>query len=230
MALRKSAIPFVFGTLTPTPTLLPLPISATRLVSALLDRSEQSEIAMLPWIDIANHKSESRMYLGYGLWGDEIIMKHDAKTSVTDSSPTIYKSGENPSFPLEMPVNFDYGGASKGIGNDKLLGVYGFVEENNPNDTLKLRVGKHVTTTITIGRKGTLLTKDHHCTLHEISLALEELREKLLDLNDSDKHNHIPERSDPIGVQRHRLAAQWRKEKIRLLDEFSAVHSPSFET
>ena len=168
------------------------------------------------------------MYLEYGLWGDEIIMKHDDKTSTT--SPTINERGENPSFPLEMPVHFDYGGASKGIANEKLLGVYGFVEENNPNDTLKLRVGKHITTTITIGRKGGLLTKDYHCTLHEVTRAVEELREKLLDLNDSDRHNHSPQGSDPIVLQRHRLAAQWRKEKIRLLDEFSAVHSPSFET
>ena len=193
-------------------TAIPLLISSLYLISTLLRSRKEPELAMLPWIDIANHKSQSRLNLEYGLLGDEIIIKKDGAASPLSSSAI---GEEEAQF-----VNFDYGGASQGAGNNKLLGIYGFVEEDNPNDTMNIQIGGKSKRIITIGRKGvvhTPLSNEEDCTLDEVIYAASDLRGKFLEL---DQMHDCTKISDPIEYQRSWLAAQWRKEKIRLINEF----------
>lgn len=172
---------------------IPVILSVITLVSTLV--AKEPELAMIPWIDIANHKSKSRLYLEYDLLHDRIALKGESM------SPDEF-------------VTFDYGGASQGIDNNRLLGEYGFVEEDNPSDTLGVKVGRG---TVTIGRRGIVhyppsLMKDEE----EVRLAARKTRDNLL-LAASVAST---ESNDAIDSERANLAALWRKEKIRLLDEY----------
>ena len=152
------------------------------------------------------------MNLEDGLFSDEIILKKDRAASPLSSSAI---GEEEVQF-----VNFDYGGASQGAGNNKLLGIYGFVEEDNPDDTVNIQIGGKSKRIITIGRKGvvhTQLSNEEDCTLDEVIYAARDLRGKFLEL---DQMHDCKKISDPIEYQRSWLAAQWRKEKIRLINEF----------
>lgn len=179
----------------PFDSALPVLTSAAVLVNTIV--SEEPELAMLPWIDIANHKSKSRLFLEYGLFHDGIVLKRDGEAEFN----------EDQSFSF---INFDYGGASKGVNSDKLLGEYGFVEENNPNDAMDILVGKKL---VTIGRRGQVLTAQS--SLKDIKDAAKKVRDGLLDTKEGCNSSN-----DPVDIQRYILAAQWRKEKIRLLNEF----------
>ena len=184
-------------------TFIPVVISSSYLLRTLLRLQKEPELAMLPWIDIANHKSQSRLNLKYGMFGDEIILKKDDDGEVT-TAPLLF-------------INFDYGG-SEGIGNDKLLGRYGFVEVDNPNDSLDLEIEDgNKKQIITIGRNGVLRTQLEEtpggCTIKEVVHAISDLRLHLLTDGEEDTLEHIES-------QRCGLASQWRAEKTRLIDEF----------
>lgn len=155
---------------------------------------------MLPWIDIANHKSKSKLYLLYGTLQDNIVLK---------TSPSTENANE--SAEADKFVNFDYGGSIEGCSNDKLLGEYGFVEEDNPNDYIDFTLRG---TGVTLRRHGLLDCSNAH-VLDEVKIAAKELRKSLALVGMRDDAT-----TDEIDVQRSSLASQWRNEKIRLLDEF----------
>eukprot|EP00957_Ditylum_brightwellii_P134997 10293235-Ditylum_brightwellii.AAC.1 len=87
----------------PPEAAMPLVASAAFLVSTLIGR--EPEIAFIPWIDFANHRSGKKAIFEYDLFGDAILFKAENKVSASG----------------EQWVTFDYGGASNGITNDFLL-------------------------------------------------------------------------------------------------------------
>lgn len=195
--------------------IIPFVISSSHLISTLLQSKQEPELAMLPWIDIANHKSGSKLSLEYGLFRDEIILKKGDEVATESSF-----------------VNFDYGGASQGAGNDKLLGIYGFVEEDNPNDTMDVQIGNSEDEQIfiTIGRNGTLKTQLSSSSGEEMKDALRKVTQNIHSLRRKfrylDQMHDSAVISDLVERQRCRLASQWRAEKIRLIDEFLGINSP----
>mmetsp|Transcript_25161 Transcript_25161/g.55818 ORF Transcript_25161/g.55818 Transcript_25161/m.55818 type:complete len:414 (+) Transcript_25161:83-1324(+) len=168
------------------------------LVSSLV--VAEPELAMIPWIDLANHKSKSHLNLEYDLLHDSIALK-----------------GQRKSIPGESFVNFDYGGR-QGIDNNKLLGEYGFVEENNPSDILHIEVGEDI---VTIGRHGVVRSStrsnESFVKEKEVTNAVLKARARLLAVGTATatEDGHIT-----IDFDRTKLAALWRREKIRLLDEY----------
>ena len=178
---------------------LPLIPSITVLVNTL---TANEELAMLPWIDVANHRSKSRLFLQYGLLQDNIVLKRDF------SSPEQHAADGSYSF-----VNFDYGGTFDGCSNDKLLGEYGFVEIDNPNDTIEMTVNGEK---FVIGRQGIIIEDIFNASIDEVKGAAKSLRNSLA--NDV----LIDSTPDQISTLRINLAKQWRNEKIKLLDEFLA--------
>jgi hypothetical protein len=178
-------------------SVLPILPSVAVLINSL---TSNEELAMLPWIDIANHKSKSKLYLLYGTLQDNIVLK------TSPSTENANESAETDKF-----VNFDYGGSIEGCSNDKLLGEYGFVEEDNPNDYIDFTLRG---TGVTLRRHGLLDCSNAH-VLDEVKIAAKELRKSLALVGMRDDAT-----TDEIDVQRSSLASQWRNEKIRLLDEF----------
>lgn len=180
----------------PFESAVPLMLSVTTLVSSLV--STEPELAMIPWIDLANHKSTSRLHLEYDLLHDGIALK-----------------GEHKSMPGESLVYFDYGGR-QGIDNNKLLGEYGFVEENNPNDILDIEVGEDL---ITMGRQGVVRSSTNESLVKEkeVTNAVLRARASLLAVGAPKATEDL---YDTIDFDRAKLAALWRQEKIRLLDEY----------
>jgi len=171
---------------------IPLMLSVVALVSTLT--SDEVELGMLPWIDIANHKSTSSLQLGYDLLRDGVVLKGAV-------------SGN---------VEFDYGGKKNGICNDKLLGEYGFVEVDNPNDLFEAVVADGVV--VSVGRYG--VVRERTADLCDDEQLLESARKSRCALM-AGLHD-VPK--DPIGAGRFKMAAQWRNEKIRLLDEYINLH------
>lgn len=89
--------------------------------------------------------------------------------------------------------------------------ICGFVEEDNLNDALGVRVGS---TTATIERKGMILWKQGCCTLEKfIQAVCGNFVKRYLNLTLATPA--------PIVCRRYHLAAQWR-----LMDEFLTAHSP----
>jgi hypothetical protein len=174
---------------------LPILPSVTVLVKSL---ANNQELAMLPWIDIANHKSKSRLYLQYGLLQDDIVLKRET---------TIQNAIGKPDF-----VHFDYGG-SGGCSNDKLLGEYGFIEQDNPNDTIDIYVRGNA---ITLRRNGRTDNLTSDITIEELRRAARDTRNCLAAFGAADHQTTV----DEIDTLRNSLASHWRYEKLRLLDEF----------
>ena len=174
---------------------IPLILSVVALVSTLT--SDEVELGMLPWIDVANHKSTSSLHLGYDLLRDGIVLKGGAG------------SGN---------VEFDYGGRN-GICNDKLLGEFGFVEVDNPNDILEVAVAGDIV--VNFGRYGVVNKSAAEISDDEILESARKARCALVAGFSS--QTSVP--TDPIAVGRFKMASQWRNEKIRLLDEYIHLHS-----
>eukprot|EP00804_Cyclotella_cryptica_P026223 CCRYP_009794-RD/>CCRYP_009794-RD protein AED:0.44 eAED:0.44 QI:316/1/0.5/1/0/0/2/0/163 len=141
--------------------------------------TSEEELAMLPWIDIANHKSKSRLYLQYGLLRDDVVLKRDNMSFANNIN------GEDDLY--SSIVEFDYGGTSVGVGNDKLLGEYGFVEKDNPNDTIDLWVNGRSTT---IGRNGVIGSLRNDISVEELKSAALRIRRKL-ETTDKSRHCEV---------------------------------------
>jgi hypothetical protein len=180
---------------------LPVLPSIAVLVNSL---TANEELAMLPWIDIANHKSKSKLYLQYGILQDNIVLK--SSSSIDSSASSIDESCDN--F-----VTFDYGGFIDGCSNDKLLGEYGFVEKDNPNDYIDFTVRG---TAVKLRRNGRLDCSHVGVLLDDLKSAAKELRQSLAFVDTLDRD----EATEEVDILRSSLASQWRNEKIRLLDEF----------
>ena len=177
---------------------IPLILSVIALVSTLT--SDEVELGMLPWIDIANHKSASSLQLGYDLLRDGIVLKG------------FPGSGNN--------VLFDYGGAKNGICNDKLLGEFGFVEVDNPNDSFEVVVDDGIV--VNFGRYG-VVNKRAADDISDDELL--ELARKARCALVAGSSSRTAEPTDPIAAGRFKMASQWRNEKIRLLDEYIHLYS-----
>ena len=119
-------------------------------------------------------------------------------------------------------VTFSYGGTD-GIGNDRLLGEYGFVEVDNPDDTLTLQTNDE---SVVIGRNGTI----REPSLLPSNARLVESASKLRSVLADPVSIHPPNESDIVDVERAKLAELWRLEKVRMLDEFLLKHSARRET
>lgn len=168
-----------------------LPLLVSTAVLLFLHVKKKSEIALLPWIDLANHKSGTKMVFEYDILNDSINWKR------TGGDPDKYDW-----------VTFDYGG-ELGATNDRLLGVFGFVEIDNPNDTfeVELKNGSFAT----IGRFGQV-QGGNDVKMDDAVLAASNARERLLSFTAENP-------SDSTDFTRAQVAESWRSEKIRLLDE-----------
>lgn len=176
-----------------------IPLIASFMALAYIVSSNQvNELALVPWIDLANHDSSSSpCVFEYNLLKDAIALKTTERK--------------------QEWVTFSYGG-KKGIHNDRLLGEYGFVEVDNPNDILVLQL--HIDS-VTIGRSG----KIQEASSLDAQLVESAIKLRLI-LSDP-VHIHPPNESDPVDVERAKLAELWRQEKIRLLDEFLLTRKQS---
>jgi hypothetical protein len=164
---------------------VPLIASFSALAYTLSNRNV--ELALVPWLDFANHDTLSApSVFEYDIMNDAISWK------------VMSKRGEW--------ATYDYGG-SAGATNDRLLGEYGFVEIDNPNDTLLLELADCHRS---IGRNGRMSEPPNDLVLD----SAQELRKALANGKVSP-----PDLNDPVDVERSRLADVWRQEKIRLLDE-----------
>ena len=199
-----------------------LPLLVSSLMLAYLQISSKTkgpEIAMLPWIDLANHKSGTKMTLEYDMFQDSIVWKRSSISEMKDSNQITGDSEW---------ITFDYGGET-GASNDHLLGVYGFVETDNPNDTIDLELRKsdeHDQSIVSIGRYGKIVgdsgsgggsrSQDYE------SLLIESAKRARRNILEKGFHEAITvAQIDPTQAD---LAKMWRTEKIRLLDEFIEVN------
>lgn len=112
---------------------------------------------------------------------------------------------------------FCYGG-SAGISNDRLLLEYGFVEVDNPDDTHRIHVGSgnestQGADTIVLGRFGKTLKTS--VPPNEVAEAVNAELARLRHTNDK-----CFQFTTEAQEERWQLAASWRREKIRLLEEF----------
>lgn len=113
---------------------------------------------------------------------------------------------------------FCYGG-SAGISNDRLLLEYGFVEVENPDDTHCIHVGNESTNagdTIVLGRFGKALKTS--VPPNEVAAAVNAELARLRHTKDK-----CFQFTTEAQEERWQLAASWRREKIRLLEEFWAA-------
>ena len=176
----------------PVENTIPLFPSFAFLVHILSKKN--NEIAMIPWIDVANHNSAATMSFEYDLLKDSIVFK-EART-------------KNILVLDDKWITFDYGG----INNDRLLGEYGFVEIDNPNDTFDLKINE--CRTITLGRRGIII--DHSNETNEMIVnAAYEMRKNL-----GEPLDEIVCSDDPFDIEIAAAAQLWRQEKIRILDEY----------
>jgi len=173
-------------------------LSVIALVSTLT--SEEVELGMLPWIDIANHKSTSSLQLGYDLLRDGIVLKGVA--------------GSGNEF-----AEFDYGGRH-GIDNDKLLGEFGFVELDNPNDIFEVVVADGIV--VKFKRHG-VVNKSAADDISDDEILESARKARCALVAGFSLHTAVP--TDSIAAGRFKMASQWRNEKIRLLDEYIHLHS-----
>jgi hypothetical protein len=176
--------------------LVPLLLS---FVSLLSYTRRKPQVALVPWVDLANHQSgNNQMMFEYNLFSESILWKQKQGPircgGVMDVDPWI---------------TFEYLDQAT---NDDLLGLYGFVEHDNPNDTMQLFCledkGDRL---ITVGRKG-------HCQ-QDVSpkvlvASAQQTRERLAAPAAAPVKD-----DDSVDIARATLAENWRREKIRLLDE-----------
>jgi hypothetical protein len=276
-------------------SLVPLVLSSMALVyffMVSLSTKQSAETAMMPFIDLANHKSgRNEMIFEYSVWKDAIVWKkkvvtkkHDTTTTTTPTTPGLPNTDnveENDRGELDDEwITFDYGGTF-GTTNDALLGIYGFVEHDNPNDQLQLLLPAPQTSggkrsRVTIGRLGQVLPEQQYpvwdededgtstATLEDIVIAARMTRTQFLmepdmlrilpppttthktddnvrkkDDTDSVTSDRVAvltssfsasetttthDYDDAVDMARATAAKMWRYEKVRLLDEFLAVH------
>lgn len=193
------------ATAVPLIALAPLAASLAVLGGIMVGAARQPELALVPWIDFANHQSSAGgLVFQYDCLRDAIQLRRR-------------EGGSHATSEEDGWITFDYGGAAEGITNDRLLGEYGFVEEDNPNDTLVIEVGDAVLTLGRHGRRGLTGGGKLH-TEGDVRDAIEATRAALA-------ASQVPVDSrDPNDAILAGLAAQWRREKRRLLDEVSSEH------
>jgi hypothetical protein len=118
-------------------------------------------------------------------------------------------------------VTYDCGGSS-GVSNDKLLAVYGFVEQDNPNDRFTIYyVDDRDRKVVDLGRNGTILSKG---TVENMTLLEEAVSRGRNQLSSSADY-HTVDLDDMVDVSRAELASSWRTEKLLLMDEFLSKHT-----
>ena len=188
----------------PLQNIIPLLPTSAFLIHALSKRN--NEIAMLPWIDLGNHKSGNAMSFEYDILHDNIILKEDADTNILASN--------------NKWVTYDYGGVT-GINNDRLLGEYGFIEIDNPNDTFELDI-VHGETVI-LGRHGVILDRANQ-TNEKILHAAINIRKVF-----AERFNSDVDFNDPFDIECAAVAQLWRQEKVRLIDEFMKSLGTTFD-
>ena len=210
-------------------SMLPLLVSSLLLAYLQISfKTRGGEVAMLPWIDLANHKSNTHMTLEYNIFRNSIVWKKREKSQSIEDGVTASKS----TSPDDAEwITFDYGGET-GITNDHLLGVYGFVEVDNPNDTIDLELNSNDQTVITVGRYGQIIggssagNRERQYNNGDIVMlsqhdqilyTAEQTRRKLLEREDLLSADEAKSSNcDPLLAD---VANAWRREKIRLLDE-----------
>ncbi len=108
--------------------------------AALVLVGTKDEIALIPCVDMVNHASSAgRSLLRYDLFSDRLSLNFDAAVA----------PGEE--------VRFCYGGA-RGISNDRLIMLYGFVDEDNEGDVHEMAVpGCSKGAGAVVGRRGKIL-------------------------------------------------------------------------
>ena len=209
-----------------------LPLLVSSLVLAYLQISSKTrgaEIAMLPWIDLANHKSNTHMILEYDIFQDSIVWKKSEKSNSMEEG---VKASKSTSTDDAEWITYDYGGET-GITNDHLLGVYGFVEVDNPNDTIDLELNNNDQTILTVGRYGRIIGESTAVGNGDIAMlsqhdqilyAAEQTRRKLLERGDLLSTEEA--KSSIFDPMQADIANVWRREKIRLLDELLEKAEP----
>jgi len=219
----------------PLLNILPLLVSSTVLSGILIKAQQQPELAFIPWVDFANHKSDSSsevrgtkegLVFEYDNFQDAILLKKkEGSDSITSSSSF---QGNNKEW-----ITFNYGGQQEGITNDRLLGEYGFVEEDNANDRFVLEIGGSYL--LSMGRHGRYTLKpssnygggenddeegnEELPTETEIRALVITTRDELTSLIENE--NNPPK--DPVDLERAKLASIWRREKVRLIDEYLSL-------
>jgi hypothetical protein len=129
---------------------------------------------------------------------------------------------------------FGYGGRA-GISNDRLLLEYGFVEENNPDDTHRIPLVSSEEAAkgrgggvecVVLGRRGAVraavLEAPPKATPSAVTAAVSAELARLRDASHVASGNFATEAEQ----ERWQLASAWRREKIRLLDEHEANGDP----
>ena len=204
------------------------------------NKKATEELAMVPWIDMANHKSNTAsfvMKLQYNIWNNcvEWVRKVETEPSISTSAPPLDELNNiHNNDSLRGWITYDYGG-KRGITNDKLLANYGFVEAENPNDRLEIQIYDdnaidEAPEVAILGRFGKVIEKNgavwQNSTLTNANVvdAVSKQRDRLHSVSRSSKTLYPVEKGNAIDEARAKLASSWRREKIRLLDEFLAKH------
>lgn len=171
-----------------------LPLMAPVLALGYILSNRNYEVALVPWLDLANHKTNSPSSIfQYDIVHDSILWR-TGRDSRKDGWAT-----------------FNYGGSS--TTNDRLLGDYGFIEIDNPNDSIILELSDR---RVIIN----MLEAVEQPPDEEVLECAKNVREKL-----AKPVSLAADRNDPVDVERYKLAELWRQEKVRLLDWFLRKHS-----